>query len=153
MPTPQDIERYLPILFALGALQIVVFVWASIRHRRAHGKPIVFRDVPDAQFIERKASGYSHRTWYTRLGRASRCLIVAVKDNRLVIRPFFPFNLMFLPETYGMEYDIPVSHVTSAERAGRSDVRVKFRDADGTDQDVTLSMRDRDRFLAAIQRA
>jgi hypothetical protein len=29
-------------------------VWASIRYRRSQGKPIVFRDVPDPQFIDKR---------------------------------------------------------------------------------------------------
>ena len=157
--TPQslhELERYFPILFALGVTQLTVVIWASVRYRRSRGKPIIFRDVPDARFIDKSASGYSHRTWFTRLGGARRCLIVAVTHGRLIIRPFFPFNMMFLPEIYGLEYEVPLNQITHAER-GRgssflgSSVRLRFRDTDGTEQDVTVYLRDPRAFLDAIK--
>jgi hypothetical protein len=87
--------------------------------------------------------------------------VVAVVDRRLIIRPRFPFNLGFLPEIYGLEYDLSVDQITSVQpREGRSGrVDLQFRDSsamtDGrttTDElhDVTLYLRDPDRFVAAL---
>lgn len=73
--TPQD---YFPILFGLSLLWVSVWVVASVLYRRSRGKPIMFRGVPDALFVESTASGHSNRSWFTKLGGASRCLVVAV---------------------------------------------------------------------------
>ena len=41
---------------------------------------------------------------------------IYVKDGELVITPFFPFNLLFLPEIYGLDYKVPVKLVSRVER-------------------------------------
>ena len=141
-----------PIVVGIVIAQIVMVVVAallSIRYRQSHGKPIVFRDVPGAQFIEKKASGHSHRTWYTRLGGAKGCLIVAVKDGRLIIRPVFPFNMLFMPEIYGLESEAALNQVKRVER-DRSSVRLGFQDTSGVEQDVTLYLRNPQAFLDAL---
>lgn len=110
---PSEIfERYFPILFWFGLAWVSGGVIASIFYRRSHGKPIFFSGVPGARFVETAASGHSNRSWYTRLGGANRCLVVAVSDQRLIIRPRFPFNLMFMPEVYGLEYEVPLDYVS-----------------------------------------
>jgi hypothetical protein len=100
----------------IAVLQVSGSIAASVLYRRARGKPIMSWDVPDAVFIEGTASGHSNRTWLTKLGGAHRCLVVAVTGTRLIIRPRFPCNLMFLPEVYGLEHDIEPDRVTQAQR-------------------------------------
>lgn len=46
--------------------------------------------------------------------------MVAIAEGPLIIRPRFPFDLLFLPESYGLEYEVPVSHVGRIEHS-RSD--------------------------------
>jgi hypothetical protein len=150
----ETIDKYFPILFGLAVLQVSGSIAASVLYRRARGKPIMSWDVPDAVFIERTASGHSNRTWLTKLGGAHRCLVVAVTGTRLIIRPRFPFNLMFLPEVYGLEHDIEPDRVTQAQlelgRGGSSAVRLEFRDPDDTPQDVTLYLRNPAEFVKAL---
>lgn len=114
----------------------------------------MFPAIPDAVFIETAASGHSNRAWYTKLGGASRCLVVAVTGTRLLIHPRFPFNLMFLPEIYGLEHDVAAERVTRAEvgydRPGS--VRLEFRDSDDRLQDVTLYLQKPSDFVKALGR-
>jgi hypothetical protein len=151
MPS-ETLQDYFPTLFGLSLLWVSGWVVASVLYRRSRGKPIMFRGVPDALFVESTASGHSNRSWFTKLGGASRCLVVAVTGNRLIIRPRFPFNLMFLPEVYGLEHDMPADRVTRAEiGGGRSGaVRLEFRDPDDTPQDVTLYLRNPAEFARAL---
>jgi hypothetical protein len=146
------LDRYFPILFGLSLLWVTGWVVASILYRRKHDKPIVFRNVPNATFAEDTASGHSNRTWFTKLGGANRCLVVAVAGNRLIIRPRFPFNLMFLPEIYGLEHDVSADQITHVElNHGRSGaIRLEFRDSDHTLHDVTLHLRNPAEFVRAI---
>jgi len=157
MDPAQVVEAYfkfLPILIGISVLGLGGCVWASVVYRRSRGKPIVFTGVEGADYLETAASGHSHRTWYTRLGGASRVLVVAVAGGRLIIRPRFPFNLLFMPEIYGMEYEVPVDQITSVQpREGRSSrVDVQFRDAMNGLQTVTLYLRDRDRFTESLRK-
>jgi hypothetical protein len=94
---------------------ILAVVAASILYQRARRKPILFFTVPDADFVERGASGHSTSNLLTKLGGANRCLVVAIARGRLVIRPHFPFNLMFLPEIGRLELDAPLDQVVSAQ--------------------------------------
>ena len=150
----EKLEDYFPVLFGLSLLWAAAWIGVSIWYRRSRGKPIMFRDVPDAVFVEKTGSGRSNRTWYTKLGGANRCLVVAVAGNRLIIRPRFPFNLMFLPEIYGREHDVPADRVTRAEiGVGRPGaVRLEFHDPDGTPQDVTLYLQNPAEFVTALGR-
>ncbi|HEX5182944.1 MAG TPA: hypothetical protein VFW19_07305 [Allosphingosinicella sp.] len=81
----------------------------SILYRRRAGKPIHPHLPPNAAFAERGASG----PW------ASRCLLVAVTDEAFMVTPFFPFNLMFLPEIYGLEVTIPLHAIRSVTISDR----------------------------------
>jgi hypothetical protein len=149
------IENYFPFYFAFSILWNVGLLIASIVHRRAQGLPILFWTVPNADFVENGASGHSHRTWYTKLGGANRCLVVAVDRGRLIIRPQFPFNLMFLPLVFGLEHDVPVDRVSSVViKPGRlgNRLEVQFRDTNGADEQVTLYLRRPDDFLSALTR-
>ncbi len=88
-----------PVWFPFLAVGWIVFViGVSIVFRRSRGKPL-FPKVPvDAIYVEKSASG----RW------ASNCLLVAVTQKALSVVPKFPFNLMFLPEVYGLERTIPI---------------------------------------------
>jgi hypothetical protein len=145
---PEAVERFFPILVAVSLLWVLAGVLASVVHRRSKGKPILFHGVPDATFVETSASGHSNRTWYTRLGGASRCLVVAVTGGRVIIRPRFPFNLMFLPEIYGLEYEVPVTQIARIEQGRWGRVRVVFQHPEGT-QDLTLVLRKPQEFIQA----
>jgi hypothetical protein len=61
---------------------------------------------------------------------------------------------MFLPEVYGLEYEVPVAQITSVQpRDGRSGrVDVQFRDATNGLESVTLYLRDRDRFSESLRK-
>ena len=135
-----------------------VLIWnltviaASIVYRRARGKPVLFFSVPGASFMERTASGCCTDRWWRKLGGANNCLVVAVTSERLVIRTWFPFNLLFLPEIFGLEYDVPLRSVVSAtwdRMFFRRCVRVRLRDAN-VDGDVSLFLKQPEEFIRLV---
>lgn len=152
----QAIHDHFGVLFGLAVLQVSAVIAASIVYRRSRGKPIMFRGLREAAFVERNASGHSNRTWVTKLGGARGILVVAVSGERLILCPRFPFNLMFLPEIYGLEHDVPVDRVTRAEIElghGRStSVRLEIRDPDDTPRDVTVYLRNPGDFVKALRK-
>lgn len=142
-------------LLVLNLLWTLVWVGGSIVYRRAHGKPVLFFGVRDAVFQERVASGYSTRNVVTKMGGAHNALVVAVTRDRLVIRPYFPFTLLFLPEIYGLDYEVPLHNIVRAEEKKVmmlwTRVSVEFRNpADNEVREVILRLRDPKAFLAAV---
>jgi hypothetical protein len=90
----------------LAIVWIVFVIGASIVFRRNRGKP-VFPTVPTgALYVDKRASG----RW------ASNCLLVAITEDALSVVPKFPFNLMFLPEIYGLERTIPLPNIRDVRR-------------------------------------
>jgi hypothetical protein len=121
-----------PVWFPFVAVfWIVVVIGISIIFRRSKGKP-VFPAVPNgALYADKWASG----RW------ASNCLLVAITDKAVSVVPKFPFNLMFLPEIYGLERTIPIRDIREVRRLrgfglgnnvavdyGEAELRLKVRD-------------------------
>jgi hypothetical protein len=129
---------------------LALVVVGSALVRRSRRKPVFFFSVANAIFQEHRASGCSTDSWWRRLGGARNCLVVAVTPERLIIRPHFPFNLMFLPEIYGLEFDVPrasVTEVIADHSFLRRRVRIAFRDEDQTLRTMSLFLKRPDAFL------
>lgn len=92
-------------------LWLLCWTAASVVYRKLAGKPIWLRAVQDAVFLERAASGHGNDNLLQKIGGARNCLVVAVAANRFIVRPFFPFNLFFLPEVYGLEHDVEIERI------------------------------------------
>lgn len=147
------IETNFNLFFLVPILWVFLWIGASIVYRRSRGKEIFPSKPKNFLFYEGWASGHSNRSILTKLGGAQNCLAVAVLPNILVIQPRFPFNLMFLPEIYDLEYEIPRVNILSVKVKrpifGKS-VEIEFRGSDGNIRSVSLYLRKMDKFLAAI---
>ena len=139
--------------FILPWIWIAGWIGTSIVFRLNRGKPIYPKPPTDVVYKEGWGSGRSLDTWWGRLGGASNCLIIAVTRDRLVVTPRFPFNLMFLPEVYGLELTAPLSKVRVENPAsGLFKSRVIIA-VDGADNSrMELKLRDRQAFLSALVR-
>ncbi|MGH8649960.1 MAG: hypothetical protein ACREUP_11760, partial [Burkholderiales bacterium] len=71
--------------------------------------------------------------------------------DTFIDQPIFPFNLMFLPEIYGLEYRIPRKNIRSVvERksfVGRRIINLEFSTPDGKQHSIDLRLRGMDQFL------
>jgi hypothetical protein len=142
------------LLFVGNAAWVVACLVASVVHRRLRGKPLVSRVPAGSVHVERWTSGRSNRSLLARLGGANNCLLVAVTPDFLVVRPHFPFTLMFLPELFALELEIPRSAITRVEHQRGllgSTVAVRFREADGRPGLVEFRLRNAAEFLAHLQ--
>ena len=141
-------------LFYVGPwLWISLWIVASIVYRRSRGKAIFPLKPKDSLYYEGWASGHSNRNIFTKLGGARNCLLVAITPDSLIIQPRFPFNLMFLPEIYGLEYRIPGLNIRTVEKKGRifgKGVEIQFIDVGGGEKSVRLYLKRTDDFLTAI---
>jgi hypothetical protein len=141
--------------FAFNLVGIVLWIIASVIYRKIKGKPLVPRKPDRSVFFERRASGCSNLNFLTKLGGARRCLLVAVTDNALIIQPMFPFNLMFLPEFYGLEHNILLKDIHTVEdKMGifRRKVRLGFMDSNKTEHSIDLWLREVNQFLEALKK-
>lgn len=117
---------------------LALCVLLSVFFRRSRGKPIIPRVPPNAIYSESSASG----PW------ASNCLIVAVTADAFVVTPKFPFNLMFGAEIFGLEHNIPRSHIShvESERSWSSNLTISLRDG----RKIRLKVADPGTFAAAL---
>jgi hypothetical protein len=145
------------VLAIAGPLVWISFwIAASVVYRRSRGKTIFPSKPKDSLYYEGSASGHSNSSILTKLGGARNCLLVAVTADSLVIQLRFPFNLMFLPEIFGLEYKITGLNIRSVQKTGRffwKGVEVRFIDPSGSEKSVTLHLKKPDQFIDAIAKA
>lgn len=137
--------------FAVPILWIGAWIAASIFYRRFHDKPVIPRLPKGALFKERGCSGRSRKNIITSIGGASNCLLVAVTDTELIVTPFFPFNLMFLGEIYGLELRAPRSSIRNLEEKRGlfgTTISISFKGDDPAP--FELRLRNVDAFLRAL---
>ncbi|MDQ2877636.1 MAG: hypothetical protein M3R41_00985 [Pseudomonadota bacterium] len=132
-------------------LWISGWILASIVSRWSRGKALYPKGLPGAIYKEGWGSGRSLDTLWGRVGGARNCLIISVTTDTLAVTPRFPFNLMFLPEIYGLELTMPLSRVRVQNPAsGLLKTRVIIA-IDGQDATrMELKVRDRERFFTAL---
>jgi hypothetical protein len=107
-------DQWTPWILAAPWIWIAIVLAVSIIMRRRQGKPIFPRVPESAVFSERMASGRSDG--WRALGGASNCLMVWIDRDTLTIVPFFPFNLMFVGDIWGLEKTILRRDVIRVER-------------------------------------
>jgi hypothetical protein len=140
-----------PIGPYLGLAWVAFLAVLSVIYRTNKGKPVLFWTVPGAEFIVHFASGHRGGSNWGLFWGVNSCLVVAVADGRLIVRPWFPFTLMFFPEMFGVECDVPLEQVVAAECTGsRFSIRrivLSYRDELLQEHAMTLVLRDPERLL------
>jgi len=129
---------------------IVSFGWRCYRRKRTG---MVFPQVrrENIRFRERFASGYSFKTFFTRMGGARNCLRVTVTDAEVLIHPFFPFSV--LAEDYDLEHRIPIASITNVQSSPSifgTRLLLEYRDHQGRDHRLSLQLRCPNNFLEAL---
>jgi hypothetical protein len=141
------------VIIPLSYGWIALWIGASIVYRRGKGKPIFPRAPADAVFVTRAGSGRSLKNLITRIGGARNCLLIAVTPTDLEVTPWFPFNLMFLPEIYGLECRVPLADLSAVRRESRLFARIaviEFNDPSGRPCAVELRCSALDEFVQAL---
>ena len=148
----QFVKDNFTVLFTVGIVATVIALALSIVYRVARRKNIVSVPEQEVLFKERWASGASQKNLLTRLGGARNCLSITLSRNALIIRPMFPFNLMFLPEVYDLEHVIPRSAIKNIEFDGPNGrgILLEF-ESHGARKRFELSLRRREDFRHAIE--
>jgi hypothetical protein len=142
------------ILFAGSFGWIAFLIMASVIYRYKKGKSLPAIDPVAVLYRESGASGSSHKNFLTRLGGARGCLVVTATSHEIDVRPHFPFNLMFLPEIYDLQYRISVQQIRNIERVkhwiGKDSIKIDFIENDGNNKTIELYLSNTDKFLDSI---
>lgn len=137
-------------LFTMSMVWIALVILASIVYRIYSTKGTLKIPTHEILFSERWASGASHKNFLTKLGGAANCLSVSVSRTALVVRPMFPFNLMFLPEIYDLEHAISRNKIKNITDADGKSVDIDYEMDDGSIRRIVLSLRKKDEFLRVV---
>jgi hypothetical protein len=150
---PEEILAHFNLLMGTGVLWILLMLAVSIAYRRSKGKPVFPRKPDGCLYYEGMGSGHSNRYFYTKLGGARNCLMIALTPTELIVATRFPFNMMFLPEIYDLDHRIPRARILSVAAdkfLWVKTVEIAFTDADGQSRSLTLYPKDADGFLKAL---
>lgn len=138
-------------------LILLCFVWVAIifgiRYYRLKRTGIVFPHVsPEGiRFDEKAASGYSHKSLFTKYGGAKKCLCVTVTDTEVWIRTFFPFSVF--AQQCDLEHRIPrasIMGLQSKQSAFARTITLDYHDNRGQSHTFTLMLKRPDDFLRAL---
>ena len=148
------LEQWFPALFAGALGWVLLWFGVSFAYRKGKHKSILAEKPADAAFLETWTSGHSNRNLLTKVGGARNCLLVAVTRESLIVRPHFPFSLLFLPEIYDLDYDIPrtrIRSVTPKKGLFGETVEVVFDSSRGDARSIELRLRQPQQFLQAVK--
>jgi hypothetical protein len=87
----------------------------------------------------------------TRIGGASRILLVWVSSSELAIQKTFPFSVLAADHDNDLEHKVSLTSITGAGVVGKLQARVCFIDSGGAQHTLILRLKDPARFVAAIK--
>lgn len=150
MPTESQMDAWFPYFFGFAILwNLGILAFGALR-RIQTGEPIFPKRPDGAVFYQKGASGRSLGKLLTRLGGASRCLVVIVANNQVKTDLTFPFNLVFFFNFYNIRMDVRLSEIRRIERRRRilfgETVRIYWSD----DQGYEFTVRDSDTLVHAL---
>jgi hypothetical protein len=155
LPNHQQTQEFLQrnmlwiLLFTFGWM-IVGFGWRYYRYKR---RAIVFPDIApeDIRFQERRASGHSNKTLFTKLGGVRNCLHITVTDTEVWLR--LPFLLGIFAQDVNLEHRISRTSIASVQMVpsrSRRRILLEYRDDHGQLHGLSLILRDPNGFLRAL---
>ena len=118
--------------------------------KRMKDHPIPERNHVVAVFCESRVSGRSHKSWFTRLSAAYKCLHVMVTDDELWV--FLPDLLGWMAVQTDLDHRIPLKAVLNIDRTRKSLILTYKNDQNETKK-IELRLRNPDLFLRAIEQA
>ena len=147
------VEQNFALQFSGALAWLLLWIVGSAFYRKWKGKPLLAPRPSDAQFLEAWTSGHSNRSLLTKVGGARNCLLVAVTPTSLIVRPHFPFSLLFLPEIYDLEYVIVRQQIRSVRPKSSlfgNTIEILFGVSSGDTRSIELRLRQPQEFLQIV---
>lgn len=141
------LRQYFFVLIAIAFiwnLSVFAYMWWR---RAKQGRKFPPLSQVHVLFREQFASGYSHKSWMTRLGGASNCLTITVTADELWIGTFFPFSILL--NTYDLEHRIPLRDLVLVEQQ-KQRITIDFKVDDSEVRRLTLVTRKADELRSVL---
>ena len=135
------------IIFTLSVFWVILGFGFLLWRRKLKGMKIPKTNDEGVMFYERFVSGYSHRSWVTRIGGAANCLTVIVTESDFVVTTFFPFTA--IAGIYDLEHSVSISEIIDTERNSK-EIEIQFKRTDQSVCKLTLRFKDSDGFEDAL---
>jgi len=123
----------------------VLLTMLFIFYQRGKETLSVFPDISSVQvlFREKRVSGYSTKSWRTKMGGANNILEVILTNRELWIRP--AILLVSTSKQLDLLHKVDLMYVHSVEVSGHM-VRISLQSKDGTTRDIHLTMKQAELF-------
>jgi len=138
-------ENFNTIFIAIFAYVAVSFF---IRGRKA-GKKFNVAELKNIVFHEKGVSGYSNKSFITKMGGASRVLDVIVADNQLWVKGIWGV-FTDIGEYYDLTHKVPLSNIVNIDINGRK-VDLWFVNKEGKESHITLVLKNAEEMVNAIR--
>ena len=141
-------EKYITIFivvwFSLGIIPLYLFISGSKKAKK------MFEDLPSSNFVyqEKGVSGYSKKSFFTRIGGARNVLEVIVTESELCVKGIMSV-FTFIGTKYDLTHRVPLSNIVSASRNGKY-VELQLITGKGKTSNIVLMLRNPDQFLQAV---
>lgn len=131
---------------------LVLFIYASVRflaRSLKSRKKFKISDLDIVKFHEKGASGYSNKSFITKIGGANKVLDIIVTEKELWIKGIFSI-FTEIGNYYDMSHKIPLSNICKAE-INKQYVQLWFINEKGEESNIKLTLRSPNEFIDAIQ--
>ncbi len=141
-------EEYAKIFIAVWALMAIpaaIFVLRGINSVRKTFEGI---DNQPIKYREEGASGYSKKSFITRIGGANKVLSIVLTDTELCIMGINSL-FSFIGSFYDLSHRIKRKNILNIQKV-KNQIEIKFTTKAGKETEVVLTLKDGDQFLFAL---
>jgi len=141
-------EKYVTIFviawFSMGIIPLYMFISGSSKAKK------MFEGISSSRFIfnEKKASGYSKKSFFTKMGGARNVLEVIVTEKELCIKGIMSV-FTFIGTKYDLTHRVPLDNILNASMNGKA-VELRLKNREGRISDLVLVLKNPEQFLRAI---
>ena len=146
MPSQSALSQIALFVNIIGIFLVFGYI-SWMLHRRNKNHPFPDRHDVEITYQERKVSGKSHKTFFTRIGGANKCLTVIVTPIELWIT--VPWFFGWLAPKCDIEHRIPLSAITKIEPK-KNRLAIHWLTDDNLAYTFDLILRHPEAFLKAV---
>lgn len=141
-------ERYAVIFFAVWVLMAIPSVIFALRGISKAKKTFDGVDNLPIKYREKGASGYSKKSFITRIGGANKVLDIILTDTELCIKGVNSL-FSFIGSFYDLSHRIKRENILNIQKV-KNQIEIKFITEAGKQTEVVLMLKNGDQFLSAV---
>jgi hypothetical protein len=133
------------VVWVMGAVISVWYVIAGIKKTN-----MIFGSISAHPFIfqEKRCSGYSKKSIFTRLGGARNVLEVIVTDKELCIKGIMSL-FTFIGTKYDLSHRVPLVNISNVKQV-KNNIELQLKTAEGSTSEIVLTLKNPGGFMAAM---